>query len=307
MFRNITAKLLFILLLTAACNKMKLIDPVGFETTILADSVVFAQIGDFGDAGDAELKVSELVKSWNPDFIISSGDNNYYDGEEETLEENISQYYGDYIFNYDAPAKYRCNGKAFEDSINRFFPTPGNHDGRGRDGLTPYFNFFTLPGNESYYKFIWGPVTFFSLNVIDEDLMVVKDWLEEEISLSTSSFNIVILHYPSFSEGDHGNCGYLQWNFYEMGADIIFSGHEHIYNRIEKVNEEQTYYIVNGLGGHAITSCGVNELPEEYLKSFCYAGDYGAVKVNANADIMILTFHSVSAPETAVDSIVIEK
>jgi hypothetical protein len=36
----------------------------------------FAIIGDFGYAGENEFKVSELVKSWHPAFILSMGDNN---------------------------------------------------------------------------------------------------------------------------------------------------------------------------------------------------------------------------------------
>ena len=40
-------------------------------------TIHFAVIGDYGDAGQAELDVANLVKSWNPDFIITTGDNNY--------------------------------------------------------------------------------------------------------------------------------------------------------------------------------------------------------------------------------------
>ena len=39
--------------------------------------VKFAAIGDYGLAGPNELAVANLVKSWNPDFIITTGDNNY--------------------------------------------------------------------------------------------------------------------------------------------------------------------------------------------------------------------------------------
>jgi len=42
-------------------------------------SMVFAIIGDYGDDGDSRA-VSELIKGWEPDFIITTGDNNYSDG-----------------------------------------------------------------------------------------------------------------------------------------------------------------------------------------------------------------------------------
>jgi len=286
---------------------MKLIEPIGFETTIIADSIVFAHIGDYGYAGTAEQNVADLVKSWNPDFIISSGDNNYSEGKFETIEKNISQYYGDYIFNYDAPIEYRCNGKAFNDSINRFFPCPGNHDNKNNNGLTPYLNFFTLPGDEKCYTITWGPVTFYSLNIITENSDKVQEWLIKQTSLSVSPFNIVNLHYPCFSEGEYGGYEYLQWDFQSMGVDVIFSGHEHIYNRIEKIEEKTVHYIVNGLGGRAISPCGANELPTDEFQSFCYTGDYGAVKVTADYDKMILAFYAVNNPNIAADSIVLFK
>ncbi|MBP1669919.1 MAG: hypothetical protein H6Q21_2285, partial [Bacteroidetes bacterium] len=41
-------------LLSDSCEKAVLIDPEGIETNIAADSIVFAQIGDFGASGSAE-------------------------------------------------------------------------------------------------------------------------------------------------------------------------------------------------------------------------------------------------------------
>jgi len=37
----------------------------------------FAAIGDYGKSGVNELAVADYVKSWNPDFIITLGNNNY--------------------------------------------------------------------------------------------------------------------------------------------------------------------------------------------------------------------------------------
>jgi len=38
---------------------------------------------------------------------------------------------------------------------NRFFPTLGNHDWM-TENAQPYFDYFTLLGNERYYDFEWG-------------------------------------------------------------------------------------------------------------------------------------------------------
>ena len=77
-----------------SCGKMDLIAPAGLEIQVEEDTLVFAAIGDFGKAGEGEEQVANLVKSWNPDFIITTGDNNYQFGELKTIKTNISDYYG---------------------------------------------------------------------------------------------------------------------------------------------------------------------------------------------------------------------
>lgn len=60
----------------------------------------FAVIGDYGLAGDAEARVAQLINTWGPDLIITTGDNNYPDGEAATIDANIGQYYQQYIYPY---------------------------------------------------------------------------------------------------------------------------------------------------------------------------------------------------------------
>lgn len=60
----------------------------------------FAVIGDYGSGRPQEQDVANLVKSWNPDFIITTGDNNYPNGEASTIDPNIGQFYHDFIYPY---------------------------------------------------------------------------------------------------------------------------------------------------------------------------------------------------------------
>src|SRR5262249_39222888 len=64
------------------------------------ESVTFAVIGDFGEAGQPEADVAALVHSWAPEFVATVGDNNYLDGSAATIDENIGQYYHDFIAPY---------------------------------------------------------------------------------------------------------------------------------------------------------------------------------------------------------------
>jgi len=55
---------------------------VGVLCNLHAQSLTkFAFIGDFGWDGQNELAVANLVKSWNPEFIITVGDDNYDNGD----------------------------------------------------------------------------------------------------------------------------------------------------------------------------------------------------------------------------------
>ena len=156
--------LLFLFLVLVSCSKEERINPPGIEVNVDAEFVTFAAIGDYGYGNNDEYNVSVIVKSANPDFIITMGDNNYEDGEGRTLNKNIGDFYCDYIFNFDAQPHHICNGLAFEDKVNRFFPTIGNHDVNKQHGVVPYLNYFSLPGNERFYDFIWGPVHFYAID-----------------------------------------------------------------------------------------------------------------------------------------------
>ncbi len=298
---------LIVLLIVMSCTKMDLIDPAGYGLTIESDTVVFAVIGDFGYESIPAERVSKLVDSWDPDFIITTGDNNYEEGKMKDMHKNIGQYYGKYIYNYDAPNELKCTGEAYNMGVNRFFPCPGNHDANNRDGLTPYFNYFTLPERESYYKFSWGPVTCYSLNSLEENMLEQEVWLERQLIKSTTPFNIVYTHFAPYSCGSHGNHEKTQFNYYGLGVDMVFSGHDHIYSRIQKTWEDGLYYIISGCGGKNLHACDVNPLPEDLFSSYCYNSDYGAVKVIVTSDLLTMEFYTLCSPDEPLDRVVIEK
>jgi tartrate-resistant acid phosphatase type 5 len=295
------------LLCFTSCHKLLMIEPVGFEVNIEVDSVLFAELSDYGCGGTAEGLVADMIRSWNPDFIVTAGDNNYPEGKYNTIREHIGQYYCDFIYNYDAHTEYQCRGKAWERGVNQFFPIPGNHDANNSLGLLPYYNYFTLPGNEVYYKFTWGPVTFFCLNCYDRGINEQRDWLEEGTAHSTTPFNIVVLHEPPYSCAAHGNHEQWQWDYHGMGIDLVLSGHDHAYNRIEKKDESGLYYIVNGLGGRDAAGCGAFPLPEDQFISYCYDANYGAMRIQVNQRRLLMEFVSVGPPEEVIDHLLIEK
>lgn len=254
--------------------------------SISQDSVRFAVIGDYGNAGPDELAVANLVNSFSPDFILTVGDNNYDVGSAFTIDANIGQYYHSYIYPY--TGSYGSGA-----TMNKFFPSLGNHDW-GTAGALPYLNYFALPGNERYYDFIKGPVHFF---VIDSDTnesdgrdsnSVQAMWLKNSLSQSSSRFNIVYFHHPPYCSGLYsGSEEIMRWPFKAWGADAVLSGHEHLY---ERLNINGLTYFVNGLGGNLRSIFGFTISGSQ----FRYSANYGAMIVNAYNDSMIFKFYNIS-------------
>lgn len=259
-------------------------------------SLRFAVVGDYGSDSRAESDVAGLVNNWNPDLIVTTGDNNYPQGASSTIDQNIGQYYSKYIYPY-----LGSYGDGADN--NRFFPSLGNHDMDTRRGQ-PYLDYFTLPGNERYYDFVRGPVHFFILNSDSREVDGINagsaqaQWLQPRLEGSTTPWQVVIFHHAPYSSGLHGSTSYMRWPFAEWGADAVLTGHDHTYERLVSVGLP---YIVNGVGGHVIYDF-VKILPESVVR---YNDGHGAMLVEASATTLDFEFYDVS--NTRIDAFTIEK
>lgn len=246
--------------------------------------VRFAVIGDFGAATPGEAAVAHLVKSWQPDFVITLGDNNYPSGEASTIDVNIGQAYADFIGDY--------RGKFGPGSPqNRFWPSPGNHD--WISGLQAYVSYFTLPGNERYYDVDRGLVHLYSLDsdVHEPDGIAVDSrqaaWLKERLAASKACYDVVYFHHPAYSTSEHGSAMQLRWPFKQWGAEVVMAGHDHTYERFDV---DGLPYFVNGLGGASKYDFPVNPLPET---RFRYNEEFGAMRVVATTTEITYEFFTI--------------
>jgi hypothetical protein len=256
----------------------------------------FAVVGDYGMDNQAEEDVANTIISWDPDFVITTGDNNYPSGSEETIDAAIGRYYQRFIHPYKG-----THGSGAD--TNRFFPSLGNHDLLSDDGA-PYFDYFTLPGNERYYDFNWGPVHFFALNSDPREpdgvglSSIQASWLRQGLAESTSPWQIVYMHHPPFSSGYHGSTDWAQWPYQEWGADTVIAGHDHTYERLI-INGFP--YFVNGLGGAGIYN--FHNILESSMMRF--NADHGAMLVEASPEK--IAFHFITRRGTLVDYYEIER
>jgi len=266
----------------------------------------FAVIGDFGQAGSNEAAVASLVKSWQPDFIITTGDNNYPNGEATTIDANIGQYFSDYIFPYHG--SYSPGTDA-----NRFFPTLGNHDWESGT-VQPYLDYFPIDesevnpnssGNERYYDFVQGPVHFFALDSDAKEpdgttsTSRQASWLQAQLAASTTPWQVVYFHHSPYSSSKHGSLERMQWPFAQWGVDIILSGHDHTY---ERLHIDDIFYFVNGLGGRSIYTFYTLVAGSQVR----YNENYGAMLVAASEANLDVEFHSITCGGELIDTYTIE-
>ena len=255
-----------------------------------------AVIGDYGRAGRPEADVASLALSWQPDYILTTGDNNYPDGEQETIDENIGQYFHSYISPY-----YGSYGEGA--ASNRFFPTLGNHDWN-TDDARPYLDYFTLPGNERYYDVLLGPVHVFAVDSDSREPEGVSrksaqaTWLQGALVASTAPWKLVIMHHAPYSSGQHGAVDWMRWPFAEWGATAVLAGHDHTY---ERLLVEGIPYFVNGLGGGSIYSF----IFIDQASQVRYNDDYGAMLITV--DEKQITFEFSNRHGELIDTYTVSK
>lgn len=302
--------------------------PLMFTGQVLAQKTRFAVIGDYGSSVDKKLQpneqqVADMVKSWNPSFIITVGDNNYSCGAASDLDKNIGNYYCDFIYNPGATAGTVCTGKAADDKKNYFFPSLGNHDWY-TPKAQPYLDYFTqLPGNRRYYDFVQGPIHFFALD--SESTLACKKggnedeepdtgkcpqkcaqepdgtthkskqarWLKAALKKSKSPWKLVFFHRPPYSCGDAAT--WMRWPFEHWGVNAVLAGHHHVYERIVKKSSLNFPYFVNGVGGIHLAKCHPHNikkgLPSTKFDAVNIVNSYGAMLVEATETEIVFKFH----------------
>jgi hypothetical protein len=194
-------------------------------------SVKFAVVGDSGTGGTAQRKVAEQLARYRQlfpfEFAIMLGDNLY--GSEDG---------GDYKRKFEVPYK------PLLDAGVKFYASLGNHD----DPNQRFYTLFNMNG-ERYYTFRpdrGASVRFLAIdsNYVDQKQLA---WLEKELAASGSDWKICFFHHPIYSSGErHGSDVLLREQleplFIKYGVDVVFTGHEHFYERLKPQNNI-TYFI----------------------------------------------------------------
>ena len=263
--------------------------PANEQALATSPPVVAAVMGDYGVASNAEHQVAQLIKSWKPALVVTTGDNNYPDGAESSLDNNIGQFYHAFIrFGPHYQGRYRNAGAAEQ----AFFPTLGNHDWRTAHA-GPYMRYFDLPGNKRYYSVRRGALEFFLLDSDPHEpdgthaTSTQGHWLKAAMGASSARWKLVAFHHPPYSTGMHGGSPTMRWPFKAWGATAVLSGHDHHYERIMMGGLP---YIVVGTGGAPLRGASGGHPGAQ--RDVVYTRNHGAVRITADDDALAIDFYN---------------
>lgn len=213
----------------------------------------FAVFGDSGEASQAQYVIASRIAEANPDFIVHTGDLVYPDGKRSR--------YGPRFFD------------PYKELLARipFWPSLGNHDVSKENQGTAYRPVFELPQNgpadqpaEDNYWFDYGNARFAVLNSnLEESALAnsVAPWLEEVMSSATARWKFAVFHHPAYTSGKYPPTerivNVIVPVLERTGVDVVFSGHDHMYERTVPLRGGQPAepaaggitYIVSGAGG----------------------------------------------------------
>jgi 3',5'-cyclic AMP phosphodiesterase CpdA len=205
-----------------------------FKFPLKSDSVRFAAIGDMGTGEPPQYEVAQQMlkarQTFAFDFVIMLGDNIYGGSNPADFERKFSVPY-----------------KPLIDAGVKFYASLGNHDNTNERFYQP----FNMNG-ESYYTYKKGNVRFFALNSNYMDPKQLA-WLETQLKdAGNGGWKICYFHHPLYSSGQyHGPSldlrKLLEPLFIKYGVDVVFSGHDHVYERVHPQNG--IYYFTEGASG----------------------------------------------------------
>jgi predicted MPP superfamily phosphohydrolase len=249
------------------------------------ESVKFAVIGDSGSGSRQQAEVAaQMLKvhgAFAFDRVIMLGDDIYGSQGPADLE-----------------AKFAVPYKALLDAGVKFYASLGNHDSPNNVQYPP----FNMNG-ERYYSYAVKNVRFFALDSNKVDAQQLK-WLENAFKTTHEDWRICYFHHPLYSDG--GTHGpevevrvLLEPLFVTYGVNVVFSGHDHIYERI--LPQKGIYYFVAGSGGQLRKG----DLIRSKATAAGFDQDQSFVIVEILGDDM--SFQAISRTGQTVDSGVIHR
>lgn len=246
-----------------------------------ASTLTLAVIGDYGcqpgstctSSPANELSVSRLVHGWNPQAIITVGDNSYENGSAAAVAADQGPYVPDI-------------------AAGIFYPTPGNHDWLN-GSIEPSTGFFHRP---PHYVAHLGRglvdlfVTDMNYRDPDGDSAGSRQATEYQanVQASTGTWKITTGHQAFYSSGQHGSQGYTHWAILPE-IDLFLSGHDHDFEHLQIGGKT---FVVDGVGGrNLIPVCRFGCIPGSIWHDDKH---FGAVRLMVTPTALTVEFVTVA-------------
>jgi hypothetical protein len=199
----------------------------------LRGGTVFAVIGDSGSGDQPQRLVAEAMLTYfntarHFPFVLMVGDNLYHD-----------DYDGEFLAPY----------KELLDRGVTFYAALGNHD---RD-LEIHFKPFHM-NDQDRYSFDEGNARFAALNSNHPADPAQIKWLDGVFTNAGDKWRICFFHHPLYSSGQHAAESRevirpaLEEALVRNHVDVVFAGHEHLYERIKPQTGGVRYFVTGGGG-----------------------------------------------------------
>jgi chitodextrinase len=204
-----------------------------------------------GDIAKAQIpaehnETAKLVAGINPNYILTVGDNQYDNG---TISEFRSYY-----------------DKTWGRFKNITKPTPGNHEWYDKlNGYKAYFGSIATPQGKPYYSWEVGDWHFVALDSDPLTDGITGDqitWLRNDLAANQKACVGGYWHHARFNSGRYGDDKTIApfWNeLMKVRADVVFSGHDHHYERLKPLNSSGVVDEANGIRS-AIVGIGGDNL-----------------------------------------------
>ncbi|RZQ65828.1 discoidin domain-containing protein [Amycolatopsis suaedae] len=179
-------------------------------------------------------KTAKLVEGIKPQYVLTVGDNQYDNG---TISEFRTYY-----------------DKTWGKFKNITKPTPGNHEWYDKlNGYKQYFGSIATPQGKPYYSFDVGDWHFVALDSDPLTDGITGDqltWLKNDLATTKKACIGGYWHHPRFNSGQYGDLRSIAPFWDEMvkaRADVVFSGHDHHYERLKPLNSSGRVDEANGV------------------------------------------------------------
>jgi len=249
------------------------------------DSLKFAAIGDNGTGDQPQYDVAKQMAAFHDrfsfDMVIMLGDNMYG-----------GQSPADFVTKFERPyATLLRAGVKFQASL-------GNHDRPENVSYGPY----NMNGRR-YYSYVRNNARFLALDSTQMDPAQLE-WIENSLGSAREDWKICYFHHPLYSNANrHGSAVdlriLLEPIFIRHGVDVVFSGHDHVYERLKP--QQGIHYFVSGSAGQLRKG---NMSPTDQTAAY-FDQDQSFMLVEiAGADMF---FQAISRTGKTVDSGVIRR